>query len=375
MQKNSRRTAQALLFGITVIAAGCGGAGGDSGSDNGSSGGGSAVGNDPSTNPSPSDPPASGPPAASPPAASPPAASPPAASPPAASPPAASPPAASPPAASPPAASPPPASPPPVTPPPASPPPASPPPAAPQPQLQGAYQTEQFECGEGRPLVYNFQQYRFGYNGGVIRLEPLTSGNPESLTFSDPSALVRQQHSSSATFSGAVNTYNQTAWMSISLDNRIIGGGRHGTTDDSHLFCGAALNGLERAGPLYRGNYKVSTANIALRCENPYRNGGYYETFGDLSIRPDTINVVNNGINVASILSQEERNRIARERNYSGVSTWVQKEQFASGAAKISHQLYTYTGAPRLEIDVNSKGNLSSLTFSSGGSSTTCYPR
>ena len=358
MQKNSRRTAQALLFGITVIAAGCGGAGGDSGSDNGSSGGGSAVGNDPSTNPSPSDPPASGPPAASPPAASPPAASPPAASPP---------------AASPPAASPPPASPPPVSPPPASPPPASPPPAAPQPQLQGAYPTEQFECGEGRPLVYNFQQYRFGYNGGVIRLEPLTSGNPESLTFSDPSALVRQQHSSSATFSGAVNTYNQTAWMSISLDNRIIGGGRHGTTDDSHLFCGAALNGLERAGPLYRGNYKVSTANVGLRCENPYRNGGYYETFGDLSIRPDTINVVNNGINVASILSEAERYRIARERN--GVNPYVYIQQFNSGASKISHQLYTSTNATKLEIDVNTKGNLSSLTYSSGGSATTCYPR
>ncbi len=87
--------------------------------------------------------------------------------------------------------------------------------------------------------------YSFNYNGGVFRFTP--EGETEQIVIWETANLTTQQHSSSATFS-APTTDGRQAWMTVNTDGAIIGGGVHGSTQDSYLRCGAARNGVPVVG-------------------------------------------------------------------------------------------------------------------------------
>ncbi|MFK7964755.1 MAG: hypothetical protein AB8C46_12400 [Burkholderiaceae bacterium] len=83
------------------------------------------------------------------------------------------------------------------------------------------------------------------YNGGVIRFTP--EGESEQLVIWETANMTTQQHSGSATFS-APTVDGRQAWMTISTDGQIIGGGVHGNTQESYLRCGVARNGVATVG-------------------------------------------------------------------------------------------------------------------------------
>jgi len=110
--------------------------------------------------------------------------------------------------------------------------------------LLGGYPTTTLKCAVGTPMKFE-RDYSMNYNGGTLRFTP--SGEAEQVVIWQTSNITTQQHAGSATFSGPT-TDGRQAWLTLSNEGAIIGGGVHGATPDSYVRCGVARTGVAYSG-------------------------------------------------------------------------------------------------------------------------------
>lgn len=231
------------------------------------------------------------------------------------------------------------------------------------------------ECGLGRPVYRSAGQNAVSYNGGVIRFEP-QQGGAENYTW-DTSAIVRQQHSGSATFSGPV-AFNQTAWLTVNLSGQIIGAGHHGTGDYSYFMCGVALEGRERAGPFYQGSYYQSYADVPLSCSRFDRNVGTRPIDGQLIVNPDQVAIYSGGTITFAIPDSNTRYNDAeraRQQGYPQTFPEVRQSEYPDGSRELFYRIHDYGGAPSVRIDVDPKGYVTRIIGESPTTSLSCTPK